>query len=343
MSMPQASRIPEAVTPDPVAPAFAGPVSSAWAAVRTGRIRAAQNEVTRLLRPDSASSLTTAQLALALLLQVELDLAAGELGHATGHAGRIGELPDPIAQVAAELARGETAAAYGDHVAARDHFLAAGELPDGDIDLIRPWWVGAVLALVRTGRRRDGAELARTHLAAAEASGDRFALAHALRALATADTGHDPLGLLRRARDLAEESGARRLAVQLDTDIAAMSILAPGRSAAEIVPPLREAEAYAAEEGLWPLYNRITGLLVRAGEEPRPLIGLAIDVLTEAEQRVARLAARSLTNREIAAELGVTVKAIEWHLSRTYRKLGITSRQALVTLLTDEQPDPEAS
>ncbi|UGB44113.1 LuxR C-terminal-related transcriptional regulator [Nocardioides sp. cx-173] len=32
----------------------------------------------------------------------------------------------------------------------------------------------------------------------------------------------------------------------------------------------------------------------------------------------------------MAAELQVSVKAVEWHLSRTYRKLGISSRAGLV-------------
>lgn len=51
--------------------------------------------------------------------------------------------------------------------------------------------------------------------------------------------------------------------------------------------------------------------------------------LTPGEQRVSELAACGLTNRQIAKELFVTVKAIEWHLSNTYSKLGISGRKEL--------------
>ena len=110
----------------------------------------------------------------------------------------------------------------------------------------------------------------------------------------------------------------------------------PGTPDPGVVPLLRRAEAYAGEEGLWPLHARVAGLLARLGEQALPLAGRALDVLTPAEQRVARLAARELTNRQVAAELEVSVKGVEWHLSRIYRKLGITSRAALATLLADE-------
>ena len=51
--------------------------------------------------------------------------------------------------------------------------------------------------------------------------------------------------------------------------------------------------------------------------------------LTRAERRVAELAAQGLTNKQIAQALVVTVSTVEFHLSRTYAKLGIRSRAQL--------------
>jgi DNA-binding CsgD family transcriptional regulator len=41
------------------------------------------------------------------------------------------------------------------------------------------------------------------------------------------------------------------------------------------------------------------------------------------------MAARGLSNREIAQALFVTAKTVENHLGRVYGKLGISSREAL--------------
>jgi DNA-binding NarL/FixJ family response regulator len=55
--------------------------------------------------------------------------------------------------------------------------------------------------------------------------------------------------------------------------------------------------------------------------------------LTETEQRVAALVASGLTNRQVAAELFVTVRAVESTLTKAYAKLGIQSRTQLAARL----------
>jgi DNA-binding CsgD family transcriptional regulator len=53
------------------------------------------------------------------------------------------------------------------------------------------------------------------------------------------------------------------------------------------------------------------------------------DELTEGERRVAELAARGMTNREVAAALFISPKTVDANLGRIYRKLGIASRAEL--------------
>ncbi|HET6151440.1 MAG TPA: helix-turn-helix transcriptional regulator, partial [Marmoricola sp.] len=51
--------------------------------------------------------------------------------------------------------------------------------------------------------------------------------------------------------------------------------------------------------------------------------------LTDAEQRVASLAAAGNTNRQIAERLFITVSTVEQHLTKIYRKLNVRSRSGL--------------
>ena len=60
------------------------------------------------------------------------------------------------------------------------------------------------------------------------------------------------------------------------------------------------------------------------------------DVLTPTERRVAELVAEGHHNKEIAARLFVTVKAVEANLTRIYAKLGIRSRTELASSLVDK-------
>jgi DNA-binding NarL/FixJ family response regulator len=48
--------------------------------------------------------------------------------------------------------------------------------------------------------------------------------------------------------------------------------------------------------------------------------------LTEAESRVAEAVARGLSNREIAAELGISVRTVENHVSHILAKKGFSNR-----------------
>lgn len=314
-------------TPPP--PAYAGPLGLAWSLLRTGQVRRAGAELDAVAREGA---LTGVQRALLGALRIDVQLATGDVTGAAETAARMPRAADEVTALARALGNGEVLAAFGDHAAALEHFSAAGEHPGHDGDMLRPWWVGAALAMVRTGRRHQGAALVRTRVEAA--GGAPYALAQGLRALATAETNQNPIGVLRRARAMAGELGDLRLGAQLDADMAALMLLQPvAHPAAEAVGLLRAAERYATGEGLWPLHRRIARLLERSGEHALPLAEQTLARLTPAERRVARLAASGLTNRQIADALTVSAKGVEWHLSRVYRKLGIGSRAALAGLL----------
>ena len=68
-------------------------------------------------------------------------------------------------------------------------------------------------------------------------------------------------------------------------------------------------------------------------------------VLSERESDVLRLAARGISNKEIAQELGLSVRTVHAHLSRMFGKLGVASRTEAVVyglrhgwLLLDDLP-----
>lgn len=75
-----------------------------------------------------------------------------------------------------------------------------------------------------------------------------------------------------------------------------------------------------------------------AGGRPRRRATVGPAALTDSELRAARLAARGLSNAEIAESLFVTAKTVQVHLSNGYRKLGIGSRGELAAALPAEGP-----
>jgi DNA-binding CsgD family transcriptional regulator len=54
--------------------------------------------------------------------------------------------------------------------------------------------------------------------------------------------------------------------------------------------------------------------------------------LTPQEDAVTALVAQGLSNREVAAELYVSPKTVQYHLTRIYAKLGVRSRAELAAM-----------
>ncbi|VXB65436.1 helix-turn-helix transcriptional regulator [Nocardioides sp. AX2bis] len=309
-------------------------------ALRAGRVRDARAAFEVLVGTTDRAVAAPAREGLvdALLAQGELAAAAEvlvgvSLRPATGEAWD----GQPVVACAHDLhAAGELAAAQGDPAAAVDLLHAAGAQAHVEGATTGPCWrVAAAFALARVGRRDEAVALAEEHLAAARVSGSAHDAAQALRVLAVLDTTGCREARLLQARRALDGVVALRLAAQVDTDLAGLLLLGSGGPAdpaaqQEAVRLLSSVEHYALTEGLWPLLGRARRLLDASGTTAS---WPHLERLTASERRVVEPAAQGATNREIAAAAGISVKAVEWHLSRVYRKLGVTSRRALVDAL----------
>ena len=80
--------------------------------------------------------------------------------------------------------------------------------------------------------------------------------------------------------------------------------------------------------------RRTRAELLAAGDSPQQPADRPGPDLTPQEAQVCRLAAAGATNAEIATHLFVTTSTVEYHLSKVFRKLDITSRRQLAAALT---------
>ena len=58
----------------------------------------------------------------------------------------------------------------------------------------------------------------------------------------------------------------------------------------------------------------------------RPVLGAGLPSLTDRELEVLRLVAAGAPNSRIAAQLWITEQTVKFHLSKVYRKLGVSNR-----------------
>lgn len=98
-------------------------------------------------------------------------------------------------------------------------------------------------------------------------------------------------------------------------------------------PHLRTALAIFDEVGAAPWSERAQAELRATGERVPHREPDEREQLTPQELQVAALVAQGLTNREIGAQIFLSPKTVEYHLTRVYRKLGLHSRAELIKQL----------
>jgi len=80
--------------------------------------------------------------------------------------------------------------------------------------------------------------------------------------------------------------------------------------------------------------------LLATGDTVRKQTARTASQLTVQEAHIARLAAEGRTNVEIGAQLCLSTRTVEWHLSKVYTKLGVGSRRELRPALAPPHQRP---
>ena len=162
------------------------------------------------------------------------------------------------------------------------------------------------------------------------------------------------LGVLARSRALAAmddgsaEDFYRQAIILLDatmqrTELARTHLLfgewlRRRRRPAEAVVALRAAHDMFTGFGADLFADRARAELQAAGGRVRRRQVESHEGLTPQEHQVARLASAGHTNTEIAGRLYLTTSTVEYHLTKTFRKLNVTSRRQLAEALSASTP-----
>jgi DNA-binding CsgD family transcriptional regulator len=100
---------------------------------------------------------------------------------------------------------------------------------------------------------------------------------------------------------------------------------------------LRRAADLFHQVGVPPWEERAETELRATGETTRRRDPSTLDQLTPQELQIAGLVAAGMTNRQIAAQLYLSPRTIDYHLRKVFSKLGLSSRTELVRMGVPEQ------
>jgi DNA-binding CsgD family transcriptional regulator len=299
----------------------------AWARFYLGRIDEAADDLEAVAaqRPPDWAGVD----AVAAPPAVAIALARGDLDAARAALARAAHSALP----GLDWFRGAVALEAGNARAALAAFRAAGEQLEDGLGMrnpgVLPWRSGAALAAHRLGAIELAASLAAEEIEQARAVGVPRALGVALR---TAGLVGGDETLLAESVEVLERSPARLELAQSLLALGTVQRLA--RRPRDARPALGGALDLAPECGATALEARALDELAAAGARPRRRPRHGPDSLTAAERRVAVLAAQQLSTREIAGALFLSPKTVEGHLTRAYRKLGVSGRSELAAVLS---------
>ncbi|MFI0412327.1 AAA family ATPase [Actinomadura sp. 3N508] len=302
--------------------------------VRRGDLRAAEGHAQRALTLLSNRSWGMA-LGLALSSSIQIATARGHYDEAARFL-RV-PLPDGMFETLPGLyymfARGHYHAAIGQHVTALADFGSCGDLMrawGNDQPALVPWRGEAARACLHLGRTERARALVEEQMALTMSWDDRTRGA-SLRVLA------ELAGPEERAARLAEAVSALEKTADLVGLATVLTELSLARTALGDEDGACEAASRARplikKCGLEALEAALPGAGAdRDGDKPLRFAGPTAE-LSDAEQRVASLAAAGFSNRQIASELFITVSTVEQHLTRVYRKLNVSRRPNLAKAL----------
>jgi DNA-binding CsgD family transcriptional regulator len=109
------------------------------------------------------------------------------------------------------------------------------------------------------------------------------------------------------------------------------------RRPGEARPHLRRAADRFRQVGTPPWQERAEAELRATGETARRRDPSTLDRLTPQELQISGLVATGMTNRQIAGQLYLSPRTIDYHLRKVFTKLGVASRNELVRMGPPEQ------